>query len=104
MSNSAVVGAQCECPKSPARVMQMVHELPGTTFSGTADRSGYDSGARAVMTLGWGDFDPDLPTSWIIAATVALGHAAGEEVRAGRITSAQADAILQNSLQRLFAG
>ena len=51
-----------------------------------------------------GDFDPDLPASWIIAATVALGHAAGEEVRAGRITSAQADAILQNSLQRLFAG
>jgi len=50
-----------------------------------------------------GDFDPDLPTSWIIAATVALGHAAGEEVRAGRITSAQADAILQDSLRRLFA-
>jgi len=32
--------------------MQMVHELPGTTFSSTADRGGYDSGARAVMTLG----------------------------------------------------
>jgi AcrR family transcriptional regulator len=51
-----------------------------------------------------GDFDPGLPASWIIAATVALGHAAGDEVRAGRITSAQADAILQGSLQRLFAG
>jgi putative transposase len=33
-------------------MMQMVHELPGTTFSSTADRGGYDSGARAVMTLG----------------------------------------------------
>ena len=33
-------------------MMQMVHELPGTTFSGTASRGGYDSGARAVMTLG----------------------------------------------------
>jgi putative transposase len=33
-------------------MMQMVHELPGTTFSSTAERGGYDSGARAVMTLG----------------------------------------------------
>lgn len=32
-------------------MMQMVHELPGTTFSSTADRGIYDSGARAVMTL-----------------------------------------------------
>lgn len=33
-------------------IMQTVHELPGTTFSSTADRGSYDSGARAVMTLG----------------------------------------------------
>jgi putative transposase len=33
-------------------MMQMIHELPGTTFSSIADRGGYDSGARAVMTLG----------------------------------------------------
>jgi len=33
-------------------MMQMVHELPGTTFSSTAERGGYDSGAQAVMTLG----------------------------------------------------
>jgi putative transposase len=32
-------------------MMQMVHELPGTTFSSTADRGGYDSGAHAIMTL-----------------------------------------------------
>ena len=32
-------------------MMQMVHELPGTTFSSTADRGGYDSGATAVLTL-----------------------------------------------------
>ena len=33
-------------------MMQMVHELPGTTFSSTGDRGGYDSGARAALTLG----------------------------------------------------
>jgi hypothetical protein len=50
-----------------------------------------------------GDFVPSLPTSWIIAATVALGHATGDEVRAGRMTSSQAGTILQHGLQRLFA-
>ena len=32
-------------------MMQMVHELPGTTFSSTAERGGYDSGAKAALTL-----------------------------------------------------
>lgn len=50
-----------------------------------------------------GAFDPALPPSWIRAATMALGHAAGEEVRAGRMTAAQARAVLQQGLSRLFA-
>ena len=33
-------------------MMQMVHELPGTTFSSTADRGSYDSSGKAVLTLG----------------------------------------------------
>lgn len=33
-------------------MMTMVHELPGTTFSSTADRGGYDSDGKAVLTLG----------------------------------------------------
>ncbi len=33
-------------------MMQMVHELPGTTFSSTADRGGYDSSGKAALTLG----------------------------------------------------
>jgi transposase InsO family protein len=32
----------------------VVEQVIGTTFSSTADRGGYDSGARAVMTLGRG--------------------------------------------------
>jgi putative transposase len=32
-------------------MMQVIHELPGTTFSSTADRGGYDSGATAALTL-----------------------------------------------------
>ncbi|EPJ77224.1 transposase [Pseudomonas sp. CFII64] len=32
--------------------MRMVHELPGTTFSNTFDRDGYDSEKRAALTMG----------------------------------------------------
>jgi putative transposase len=32
-------------------MMQMVHELPGTTFSSTDERGGYDSDAKAALTL-----------------------------------------------------
>ena len=49
-----------------------------------------------------GDFDPDLPATWIISATTALGHATGEEVRAGRMTSTQAATLLRHALERLF--
>ena len=49
-----------------------------------------------------GDFDPDLPVNWILAATVALGHAAGEEVRSGRMTADQAKLALRQGLPRLF--
>jgi hypothetical protein len=32
-------------------MMQMVHELPGTTFSSTAARGAYDSDGKAVLTM-----------------------------------------------------
>lgn len=49
-----------------------------------------------------GDIDPDLAVNWVLAAILALGHAAGEEVRAGRMTSAQAVEMLQISIPRLL--
>lgn len=49
-----------------------------------------------------GTFDTDLPTSWLVAATIALAHTAGEEVGAGRMTSAGAIDALQDSVLRLY--
>lgn len=49
-----------------------------------------------------GEFDPALPVNWLLAATLALGHAAGEEVRAGRMTTEEAFTTLQHSLPRLL--
>lgn len=48
-----------------------------------------------------GDIDPDLAVGWVLAAVLALGHAAGEEVRAGRMDSAQAIEALRVSIPRL---
>lgn len=48
-----------------------------------------------------GDIDPAQSVDWILAAFLALGHAAGEEARAGRMTSAEAVDALRNSIPRL---
>jgi AcrR family transcriptional regulator len=48
-----------------------------------------------------GDVDPHLAISWVLAAVLALGHAAGEEVRAGRMTPAEAIETLRISIPRL---
>ncbi len=49
-----------------------------------------------------GEFDPALSPTWLLAATMALGHAAGDEVAAGRMTSAQAGGALRESVRRLY--
>ncbi|WP_194923509.1 TetR/AcrR family transcriptional regulator [Catenulispora pinisilvae] len=58
-------------------------------------RSVVERGRRA------GDIAADLSTDWILAAVLALGHAAGEEVRAGRMTSGEAVETLRVSIPRL---
>ncbi|GAA1967726.1 hypothetical protein GCM10009838_27570 [Catenulispora subtropica] len=49
-----------------------------------------------------GDIDPEASVDWLLAATLALGHAAGEEVRAGRMTSQQAIDALRIGIPRLI--
>ena len=49
-----------------------------------------------------GEFDPRLSTGWLLAATVALGHAAGNEVAAGRMTSPAARAAFRDGIIRLY--
>lgn len=49
-----------------------------------------------------GEFDRELPRPWLLTATMALGHAAGEEVGAGRMSAEEADATLRTSLLRVY--
>src|ERR1019366_3610662 len=50
-------------------MMQMVHELPGTTFSSTADRGGYDSSARAAV---WAEKAAEDGTPATVASETAF--------------------------------
>ncbi|MDH6462264.1 AcrR family transcriptional regulator [Micromonospora sp. A200] len=49
-----------------------------------------------------GEFDPGVTPAWLIAATVALGHTAGNEVAAGRMSAADAEAALRASVLRVY--
>ncbi|MGH3648561.1 MAG: TetR/AcrR family transcriptional regulator [Micromonosporaceae bacterium] len=48
-----------------------------------------------------GEFDPSQPADWLIAAIIAVGHAAGDEVAAERMTMAAAATELRTSVLRL---
>lgn len=50
-----------------------------------------------------GEFDPEPPAAWLVAAVTALGHAAGGEVGSGRMDVAEAAAHLRTATLRLLA-
>ena len=49
-----------------------------------------------------GEFAPDLSPRWLVAMTVALGHAAGDEVGSGRMTSVEAETALRTTILRVL--
>ncbi|HJP75737.1 MAG TPA: TetR/AcrR family transcriptional regulator [Pseudonocardiaceae bacterium] len=49
-----------------------------------------------------GEFDQDITPEWLLAATIALGHAAGEQVSAGLMPVNLAGAAYRRSLLRVF--
>jgi AcrR family transcriptional regulator len=49
-----------------------------------------------------GDFDASLPAHWLLSAALALGRAAEDEVKAGRMTIEQATHAMHQGLLRLL--
>ena len=49
-----------------------------------------------------GEFDATLSRTWLMAAVMALGHAAGDEVGAGRMAADEAAAALRRSVLRVL--
>jgi AcrR family transcriptional regulator len=50
-----------------------------------------------------GVFDAGLPEGWVVSAVIALGHAAGQEVIAGRMSARDAGAVYRDSVLRLVS-
>lgn len=67
---------------------------PVTTQLGELVRRGCQAGV----------FDARHSEDWLISATIALGHAAGQQVTAGRMTPHQAGAAYRDSVMRLILG
>jgi AcrR family transcriptional regulator len=47
------------------------------------------------------EFDRTMPNTWYLAAIIGLGHAAGQEVIAGRMTPVKAGAAFRDSVLRV---
>jgi AcrR family transcriptional regulator len=50
-----------------------------------------------------GDFDTSVPAHWLLSASLALGRATEDEVKAGRMTIEQATQAMHHSVLRLLA-
>ncbi|WP_342800049.1 TetR/AcrR family transcriptional regulator [Nocardia sp. No.11] len=51
-----------------------------------------------------GEFTDTVTPQWLVTAIVAVSHAAGDEVRAGRMTQPEAQITLRDSVLRLVGG
>jgi TetR/AcrR family transcriptional regulator, mexCD-oprJ operon repressor len=51
-----------------------------------------------------GAFRRDLPVDWLVTSCLALIHACGDEVRAGRLEADDAPGLLQATVRSLFTG
>ncbi|WP_329373240.1 TetR/AcrR family transcriptional regulator [Streptomyces sp. NBC_00669] len=49
-----------------------------------------------------GEFTTGLETGWLVAATIALGHAADQQIRAGRLDAPAAAEQFRSSVMRLY--
>ena len=49
-----------------------------------------------------GDFDASVPAHWLLSASLALGRATEDEVKAGRMTIEQATRAIRQGLLRLL--
>lgn len=78
----------------------VLQQLPG-------DEVDHDAVRRRLLALvrrgqRAGVFDRRSPAAWLVAATVALGHAAGDRVAAGELSMAEGRRVLRRSTLALY--
>lgn len=85
----AAAAAERLSPEAITRTHQGAHHTIGALLArGQAD----------------GSFRTDLPSGWLVTASIALGHACSDQVRAGQIDEHDAVRILTTSVRDLFTG
>ena len=89
--NNAI--AQAAGEQLTAEALRQAHETAHRRLSKLVDR-----GRRS------GDFRTDVPAEWLVTAFHALIHAAGDDVRAGRMRPGPALKALRTSLHDVFSG
>jgi hypothetical protein len=89
--NSAIAQAASEQLSSEARAR--AHEAVHDSIRQLAERG------RAE-----GTFRDDLPIDWLVTGCLALIHACGDEVRAGRMDADAALDVLSTTMRDLFIG
>ncbi|MFD5702522.1 TetR/AcrR family transcriptional regulator [Streptomyces lasiicapitis] len=77
-------------------------QLGSTQAGADADRVRHEPVAARLARLiekgqTSGEFDPAPPATWLVAAVTALGHAAGDEVGAARLSAAEAATWLRTA-------
>lgn len=85
-----------------------VAEAAAAHLSPKAVRAAHDAGyghARRIFEAGIdsGEFRADVPVEWLLSVYYALLHAAGDDVRAGRIYSATALEALRTTMRSCFS-
>jgi AcrR family transcriptional regulator len=87
--NRAIAGATAEHLSSAA--MARTHAAVHAPLHALVDR-----GRRKKV------FRTDVPAAWLVTTCLALMHACGDEVRAGRLAGDEAVGILQSTIRSVF--
>ncbi|WP_229818386.1 TetR/AcrR family transcriptional regulator [Streptomyces chromofuscus] len=82
-------------------------QLGSTRAGADADRARHEPVAARLTRLiekgqASGEFDPAPPATWLVAAVTALSHAAGDEVRADRMSVEEAATWLRTATLALL--
>ena len=97
------------------RSWQLVHRYPVLLTPAATAASADDDYARHMPIIDSlvrlvrrgrrsGEFDRAYPTSWYVAAIIGLGHAAGQEAAAGRMSVKAAGRAFADAARQLCAG
>lgn len=93
--------------RTSGRYPVLTRKIASRPVSAEADQEHHAPVADRLMRVirrgqGTGEFDARLSPDWLVAVTVKLGHAASEEVHAGRMSEEEAAEALHTSVLRVF--